>query len=573
MAQPPEMRVWLPWSELVGGPRITREEFLFALRQFPRSALLIACARLSILFDFGPEANTVASKDTTLRFSPLMFQPHLLPRIQVAIEQGRPIFFQGQLRCLAAEVLRLDPAHGENGKEVPDVMLGGLLLGAGELLYRQHVSVTEDLDAMANLVADFLPISEIDSLNDGIVLFLRFYIFLTVIIPRLPKHLATFNVWELFEREFGFPLKLYYLFVYAFTMHAMAERENRRPDDPPPHGGLSISWFRNTVLSHDQVSVMFDTVSCELKDLPDKKRVHGYADFEFLKDNPYFRQADVLYCMDYEFAVAKLESGVLWRIAKGMSKADRLRYFGFWGEVFEEYVAWIFEVYAERSQNTFFRSPAYEIGGVKYPLCDAIVMCGSTAVLIEAKLGTCPADVRYSGDYMKFKEFLEDRLVTGTDRLIGVAQLVRAVENVTTLPPASLPEWLVGVNRIIPLLITKDDIGSGFVITKYLNARFKQRLGSRFKASPIPELIANGGVTPLVSMSASTLERAVAALSKMSLSEILEDRIKEDPLLGRPFEAASSFVFRGTPRGVFEHVEIMKELTRILQDEFGMVDE
>ena len=251
--------------------RASREEFLLTLRQFPRSALLIACARLSILFDFGPEGNTVASKETTARFSPLMFQPHLLPRIQVALEQGRPIFFQGQLRCLAAEVLRLDPAHAEDGTEIPDVVLGGLLLGAGELLYKPHIRVTEDLDAMANLVADLLPISEIDSLNDGVMLFLRFYIFLTVIIPRLPQHLVTFDVSELFEKEFGFPLKLYCLFVYAFTIHAMAEREGRRADQPPAHGGFSISWFQNTVLSPQQVSVMFDTVSCELTDSAGQK--------------------------------------------------------------------------------------------------------------------------------------------------------------------------------------------------------------------------------------------------------------------------------------------------------------
>jgi hypothetical protein len=111
------------------------------------------------------------------------------------------------------------------------------------------------------------------------------------------------------------------------------------------------------------------------------------------------------------------------------------------------------------------------------------------------------------------------------------------------------------------------------MITTYLNARFKQRLDSRFKQRPVPQLIKEGGVTPLVSMSAATLERAVAGLSETSLSVILEDRIEEDPLLGRPFEAASSFVFRGTPRGVFEHVEIMKELTKIMQHEFGMIDE
>jgi hypothetical protein len=65
LAPPPEMKVWLPWSELNGTPRLTRAEFLSALRQFPRSAILIACARFSIIFKFGPDAQTVASEEVT----------------------------------------------------------------------------------------------------------------------------------------------------------------------------------------------------------------------------------------------------------------------------------------------------------------------------------------------------------------------------------------------------------------------------------------------------------------------------------------------------------------------------
>ena len=65
MAPPPEMKVWLPWSEVTGGPRLTLDEYLYALRQFPRSALMIAVARLSILFKFGHDANTVATRGTT----------------------------------------------------------------------------------------------------------------------------------------------------------------------------------------------------------------------------------------------------------------------------------------------------------------------------------------------------------------------------------------------------------------------------------------------------------------------------------------------------------------------------
>ena len=65
MTPPPEMRAWLPWSELTGGPRLTHGEYLHALRQFPRSALLIAVARLSILFRYGHDANSVAPDEVT----------------------------------------------------------------------------------------------------------------------------------------------------------------------------------------------------------------------------------------------------------------------------------------------------------------------------------------------------------------------------------------------------------------------------------------------------------------------------------------------------------------------------
>jgi hypothetical protein len=252
-------------------------------------------------------------------------------------------------------------------------------------------------------------------------------------------------------------------------------------------------------------------------------------------------------------------------VAKSLPKNKRLSYFGYWGEVFERYVTWIFQTYADKSQNRFYPSPMFLRDKDNRPICDAIVICGSTAVLIEAKLGTCAAEVRYSGDYQKFKDFMEEKLVSGTDRPIGVSQLLTAIKNITTMPPDSLPEWLRGIRKIISLIITKDEIGSSWMTNAYLNARFQQKL-NRTKCRKYK-------ITPLVSMSVSTLERAVAALSEMAFSDILEDRIREDTRLGSPFEMASSFVPRGTPRKVFKHIEIMRELSEEIQKDFGMVEE
>jgi len=98
----------------------------------------------------------------------------------------------------------------------------------------------------------------------------------------------------------------------------------------------------------------------------------------------------------------------------------------------------------------------------------------------------------------------------------------------------------------------------------YLNTRFQQQRTDEEKTK--------GDVSPLVSMSVSTLERALAALQETALSDILRERIVEDPLLGRPFEAASAYVHRGTPRKVFKHIEIMQQLTEEIRVDFGMVE-
>ncbi len=565
MAPPPELKVWLPWSELNGTSRLTIEEFRTALRQYPRSAILIACARLSTIFKFGPEANTVASQEINEYWVPRLMRPDLIDKAMKEVKNGRPIFFQGQLRFLAAEAMRLDPAPSEDGSQVPDWALGALLLGAGELLYKKHVpDLPDELDVLANLVADFLPTFEIDSITDPFLLFLRFYIYLTVIIPRLPLHLRTFDVALEFEKVFGFSLKLYSQFVYAFTLHAMTERTQIKVGDVP-EAGMPISWFKKTILTDEQISAMFDTVCCRLSDLPDQKVVHGYADFEFLKDHPYLRVEDKVYDIDYEYAVAKLESGALWRVAISMPTNRRLSYFGFWGDVFEGYVNWIFESYANKARNTHYPSPRYLNDKGNKTICDVLIMCGSTAVLIEAKAATCAASVRYSGDYQLVREYMDKKFVEGADRPLGVSQLLTAIDNIGTMPKENLPEWLRGVKKIIPVIITKDDIGSSWVTNAYLNARFQKKL-NRLKYKKLT-------ITPLVTMNVGSLERAVAAMQEMAFSDVMEDRIQEDPKLSRPFEAASSWVHRGTPRKMHRHIKILEECGAEMQADFGMVEE
>jgi hypothetical protein len=517
-----------------------------------------------MIFNYGPDADTAADEEATTKWIPILFPAGLVPRVEAFASQDRVIFFQGQLRYLAAEVVRLEQAHAEDSTFVADAALGGLLLAAGELLYRSPpVKLSDELDVMANLVAEFLPTYEIGSITEPLMLFLRFYIFLTVIIPRLPDNLKTFDVDAQFERCFGFPLKRYYQFIFSFILHAVIER-NAKPAGAPIDGALRTSWFQRATVPEEHVSQVFDTVSFSLADLPDTKPPIGYGDFEFLRDRPYFRYEGAMYCVDYEYAVAKLESGALWRVLRGLNSKERVSYLGFWGNVFERYVAWLFDTYACKRLNVFYPSPVCEHDQSR-PICDAVVVCGSTAVLVEAKLATCSAAVRYSGDYQQFRKYLEDRLVTGTDRPVGVSQLVTAIQNLTTLPSDALPPQLRAIRKFVPLIITRDEIGSSWVTNSYLNARFAQKVNRKKCKRYV--------VTPLVSMSVATLERSLAVLKKHALSDILEDRIRSDRKLGRPFEAASSYVPPGPARGAFRHREIMDTLSSELIADFGITDD
>jgi len=309
------------------------------------------------------------------------------------------------------------------------------------------------------------------------------------------------------------------------------------------------------------IEKMFDNVSFSLDTLTHQKAPSGYGDFEFLRDRPYFRFDEQLDCLDYEFAVSKLESGVLWRVLKSLEPKQRDPYMSFWGSVFEDYVVWLFETYASKQHNKVYSVPKYADDPTKQ-ICDAIIVCGSTAILIEAKLATCRADIRYSGDYKKMRKYIEDRLVSGTDRRVGVSQLVNALDNITSLPKSSLPDWLRSIRKFIPVIMTKDDIGSSWVMNAYVQKRFKQEK-KKYKGYT---------VTPIVCMSISTLERSMRALTELPFETILEDRMQQDKQLTRPFEAASKYVQRGVAGRLSVHMDVLEKLSEEVTKKYEVKD-
>jgi hypothetical protein len=563
MSKTISMKAFVPWCHVADTPPGTHEEFRVLLGKWRPSAVLIAIAQLSVTFGYGPENETTASKEAQDKWIQFLFKPKYVPLVQKYAKAGRIIFFQGQLRYLASEVIRQMPLPSEELPPPENDDLGELLFRAGELLYQMFPKLEDKYDQMANNVARFLPIYEIDSPIDGMVQFLRFYIMLTVSIPRMPEHLRTFDVHVLFEKAMGFPLQTYCEFLVTFAMHALQERSKDQTNQIADCG-IRLEYFKHCEIKAELIEQMFKTVSFSLDALKPPKEVLGYADFEALRDEPYLLDKGNIYCLDYEFALAKGESGALWRVLQSLgSNKEKELYLSFWGNVFEDHVAWIFETYASPKHNVVYQSPKY-LADPSKEICDAIIICGNTAILIETKLATCKASIRYKGDYKTMRAFLEERLVTGGKNPKGVAQLLNVIENLTTAAPETLPPWLAGIRKFIPLIITKDEIGSSWGVNAYLNERFNDQIDrKKHKVYTI---------TPLVCMCASTLERSIFWMRKMSYAALLENRIKAGDHLELPFESQSKYVHKGPTRGVLTHLDVLTKLTDETVKDFGMYD-
>jgi hypothetical protein len=122
-----------------------------------------------------------------------------------------------------------------------------------------------------------------------------------------------------------------------------------------------------------------------------------------------------------------------------------------------------------------------------------------------------------------------------------------------------VPGYLKGINKLLPVIITRDDFGGCWGVNAYLNKRFKDQLSRKSRKRIV--------VTPLVSTNISCLERMMWVLQEKAFSDVMEERIKVDRKLLQPFDAAVKYVQHGTAPRLHAHLESYEELfERLIRD-------
>ena len=92
-----DVRRWVSYSEIAGTARLTQAEFRANLIKFPRSGVLIAIARISTIFGFGPEGKK--QLDLLLGGQPQSFLKYPPPKV------SNPFFAAPLLSALSRKPL------------------------------------------------------------------------------------------------------------------------------------------------------------------------------------------------------------------------------------------------------------------------------------------------------------------------------------------------------------------------------------------------------------------------------------------------------------------------------------
>jgi hypothetical protein len=397
---------------------------------------------------------------------------------------------------------------------------------------------------------------------------MRSYLMLSKFAEALRENNGFVDVSNLFEKAVGLPVLVYESLIFASMARFISAGVDQLTKDSSLFA-IQESWLSSTKIPEEQIGAFFRDMSFDVDELREKANdlSAGLADFTMWKDRPFFRDGGTLYPMDLSLVAEKFESGPFWRVNEYLPQNQRQKLHAFWGEVFEDYVNWIFGTTVDQNLNRFYASPMYE-SSPEMQVCDGLIISKGAAIFMEYKGNTFSAKSKYEANSDLLGVAIEEKFVGTESRPKGVRQLMNGIVSVFQRESqrAVRNVDLSRVDRVIPLLITRDDVGGAFGMNAYLNLRFQSLMGNKRRKI-------RKAVLPLFCIAAGDLEKLSAYLPDASLTEIIESRYRSDQALKTSFFAVDNPVIqsRGNRRPKI-YMDANEEFKKIMVKILGVHD-
>lgn len=516
---------YVPYSELNNGKPSTFDEFCGELGVFARTRILHICSAMNAALFSNEDALNQEAHDAFVR---TFFEPPLAERLLRKQGDVRFVFHRQQVLFVAKTAVLACSDDGLIPGPLQFRRLGRIFLMAGDHL-PNPVGAPEQLDnKFAYLAAQFLPIQEASGFHRFDHKVARSFMMLSQCAPKLHGDPCYYDIQQTFEKITGVPLVTFQSLLFGslarfHKFHPKAYVSN------PKNFGLSKTWFASTAIAPDVVDRFLELVSAtpaEFKCAYERSN-QGTSDFTPFRDRPLFRDGDFLFLIDFAFLAEKFETAPFWTVHNYLrEKRARDALHAFWGRVFEKYGCEILQGSSSQPMNVVHESPSF-VDKQKGEVCDAIVICGNTAALIELKGTTFSSFAKYGGDFNSLKAELDYKLFQDREgNAKAVLQLKRAVDLICG---SDTPEQVDGVDlkyikTVYPVIVTRDDVGSTVGVNAFLQVRFDGVVRRKQMRKT---------VTPVFCLDAEDLERLTAYLTDTPFTDLLGAHWKASRTQGR----------------------------------------
>ena len=555
----------LTYAEVFGGQRPSLSDFRDRIAALPKLPLVRVCAVVSAFLRSDASSNELLNFSTHKAMIRAYFPTPIANAIlNVATgENPRVAFHRQQLLFVAKEALLY--ANDASDLPLPNHAMGELLLIANDHMHSEmDDGVQGTLTSFAKLATTLLPVQEAANGNVRHKV-LRSYQMVGSA-AQLSGTKPYFDLEALFQQATGFALSEYFALIISAISRFHHFDPAKFMADPSIYS-LDEQWFSSTKVNPKTIQAFFSLVAATPEAYKHSlQNDRGPNDFTAFRDKPLLRASTKLELIDLWMLAEKFESGVFWTIHSQLPNKERAHFHSFWGKLFERYIANLLKAAATFPLNLVQESPLFS--GTSEELCDTLVICDNSAVLLEAKSAMFTARAKYEGDYTVLMQELESKLVESGDREQAVKQLARSIERAFG-PDAETVDAvdLTAITTVFPVIVTRDDIGSIAGVNSYLGERFGTILNRKGL---------HVSVAPLICVSSEHAEALSAYLSDTRLSDILAahiraNRAKSARYLTMPFFATVNAVLtkRGA-RSIPNQTGNFDQLIQECLDELGL---
>ena len=544
------------------GYTVSEEELTRILRIFNCHDILIALARINLLLQ-----RTEDSAADEKRLKEVFCSDVKLKTISAFRELRGSFIFERQstlfLLCKSACVS--DPRSGRS----PDILADArdklaecYLIANGLLEAEEQGKVTSADRDGKELMAEFM--SSMEYAVNPSPLLKNLLVRSEEFLRRLQEISSDIDINETFFRSTGLALRDYQYLIFSTVVVPLSFSPEEIPEgkvlfiNTKPSDTLTPLYdklLQRICLSIDELALKAQ----EIQSLPNEFRL--WRKYPLVKISE-----DQVFCVDIDFLLEKLQTGVFWIIRDQLAKENKSdRIFDLWGEVFEDYAASIIErgISAQtESTERCFVQPQYDRKGESE--CTDIAICGEeTLILVECKTSVLTASAKFSGDFSKLYAELKNKIIEGEKPKDpkGLKQLWNAIQSLghkNTEDRYGVKAIDISkVKRIYPVLILSDRIFSCLNMNWFLDLEF-QRMVKQDNLEKHLEIM------PLTVLTITDLEFLEPYLSHIPFHVHLDEWIAQfqrEPHLG--FNAYLHSLMRARYR---ENLFMNQEFTRIVSD-------